>query len=168
MPAMAVDTRTRKPLLVVLHEAIRWARNEGIPIAPDLHGVVCVSQQHKHWERDPAAPSVDPIGALILVTQPPSVDLYLAAQMALDDVGPAFVGGLEDGIMGTAPNSIQIGMASRALYLEGLQLGAWLRRELVDKVCPRHGRFPATEDVCPICYESEGHAATDDDVERTP
>jgi hypothetical protein len=144
----------RRPLLLQIHDAILWCAKQGIPVAPDVIGVTCVSQQHKRWARDERSPAVSPLGAVILHRQPPSADPYKAAAIALDDCGLAFIGGVEDGLTRTTPSAEMLSSARRALYIQGTQLGAWLRSELVDKRCPVHGRFMPAAIVCAICSET--------------
>lgn len=154
MSAVVAASTPRKTCFDLLCEAVLWAAERGYPISADDAGVICTSVALKRWEVEPTAPTISPLGAIVLQRQPPAADLYRAIGMALD-AHPSEIAGIEDGLLHAAPTGEWIRTPRRHLYLGGLQAGTWLRSQLVGKVCMRHGRFSPNATLCPVCIAGD-------------
>lgn len=154
MSAVVTDHSPRKSCFEVLIDAVVWALGEGYPISVDDAGVTCTSIALKRWEVEPTAPTISPLGAIVLQRQPPAADLYRAIGLALD-AHPSEVAGIEDGLLHAAPSGDWIRTPRRHLYLGGLKTGTWLRSQLVGKTCMRHGRFSPNATLCPVCLSGD-------------
>lgn len=159
MPETAKKTRTARSLLDLVHGAILAAAEAGHAVAPDRLGVICTSRNPPKWEADPTSPTMDPVGALILAEQPATSD-ERKAQLVVLGSATAFVSGVESGLTrSTEGDAIFLKPATRELYLNGLELGTWLRTELCGKACPIHGRFQEKHVVCPVCVDAAAEVA---------
>jgi hypothetical protein len=111
--------------------AIEWARDKGLRIRlVESFGVVCISTHAPTWEVDPRAEGVSPVGAVVLMEQPPCSDTDEAASLALD-APPAYCDGLAAGIAKAEPSKAWVESTARRLYLAGWEAGLFVRSWLM-------------------------------------
>jgi len=154
MPQVIRAHAPRKSLFTWLFEGIQYADLNRIPVSVDDYGIHCTSGSPPTWERDPRAGSVDPVGATVLLWQPPTTDIHRAALIALDS-SAAMVAGLETGLRHEVPAREMMTAPNRDLFMHGLQVGIQYRSQLTGRLCLLHGRFTSQGPLCPTCVELE-------------
>lgn len=127
MPDIEPATRPSDPLAVI-RRAVKTAVAYGhiVTTGPDL-GVVCNSTHAPTWERDARAPTISPLGALLLVHNPPVsvADEAIAHVLGTD---PLWAVGFDDGCAGQGEGASAIvrGLGVR-VYGSGFRAGAEFR-----------------------------------------
>lgn len=113
--------------LMVLRAALRWAALDGYQVtATTDHGVVCVSKHARDpWRKDPFQSAISPVGAAVLMLQPPQTFIWSAIAEVLGGSIP-FAEGVQDGIAKVSPRAQAFGQAWRR-YLDGLEVGYQVR-----------------------------------------
>lgn len=94
----------RDPLPALFAEALNQAHVEGLSlVASGEMGVRCVSTHGgRRWEADPNAEGVSPLGAVVLLRQPPAVTPDQAAAIACN-TSMRWVEAFAVGVSGLAP-----------------------------------------------------------------
>lgn len=133
MPAIIKSVRQSPEPIDQLKQAIAIAREMGLRVRIGSLGVSAVSTSGPiRWDVDPLErdSGVSPVGALILIAQPPAIDADRAAAQALG-VDVCWVTGLDLGL-GLAPKD-PAWMASRRreYFLHGYESGVSLRIHVV-------------------------------------
>ena len=132
MSAIIHSVRAVEPV-DLLKEAVAAARAKGIRVRVGSPGVMPIGTHGDiRWgldelERDGG---VDPLGAVLLMAQPPSIDGEEAAALALG-VDRCFVDGLADGLSLGPKDSRWVSSPARLNYLKAYEMGCnfnlWLR-----------------------------------------
>lgn len=135
MTAAATEARSPHPATTV-KAAVEWARGRGLRVRlVESFGVVCLSTHAPEWELDPRADALSPIGAVVLMVQPPCSDPDEAASLVLD--APAsYVTGLARGIAKGEPSETWTDSVDRRLFAAGYEAGLFVRSWLMR---PRSG-----------------------------
>ena len=114
--------------LALIRAAVRAASAAGIPVStnPDM-GVLCPSTHAPSWERDPRAPAISALGAVLIAHQPriPLADEALAHVLGVE---PIWTCGFDDAAEGKDPTASAVirGPAVRK-YADGFRAGAEFR-----------------------------------------
>jgi hypothetical protein len=133
MSAIIKSVRQSPEPVDQLKEAVAIAREMGLRVRIGSLGVAAVSTAGpRRWEVDPLErdPGVSPIGALILVAQPPAIDAPAAAAQALG-VDACWVEGLEAGLGLFPKDPAWMQSRRRDYYLHGFETGVSLRIHVV-------------------------------------
>jgi hypothetical protein len=137
MSAIVHSIRQVEPV-DLLKEAVEAAKAKGIRVRIGSAGVIPVGTHGDvRWGLDELNrdTGVDPLGAVLLHAQPPSIDPEQAVALALG-VNRAFVDGLADGLALGPKDSRWVSSPARLNYMKAYELGCnfnlWLRshREL--------------------------------------
>jgi hypothetical protein len=127
MPDIEPATRPSDPLAVI-RRAVKAAVAYGhiVTTGPDL-GVVCDSTHAPTWQRDERATTISPLGALLLVHNPP-VSVPDEAIAHVLGTEPLWALGFDDGCSGGEPGASAIvrGLGVR-IYGSGFRAGAEFR-----------------------------------------
>jgi hypothetical protein len=129
MPAIQRSAPQHPLPIEVITDAVAYCRAQGISVRIGSPGVHCISTLgDRRWEVDPSERdgAIDPIGAVLLVEQPPGCDLPDAARLALD-VPKAWVAGLQDGMLLELRDPDWMASPKRAIYEHGRESGTLLR-----------------------------------------
>lgn len=116
-----------------LKAAVAWARKTGIRVRIGTLGVIAASTHGAvHWERDELDrdPGVSPVGAVLLLTQPPAYDPYDASAQALG-VDRCWIEGLLGGLGLEAKDSRWMQSPRRGYFCHGYESGVTLRIHVV-------------------------------------
>lgn len=135
MPAIMKSESTGPAPIETLKAAVAWARKNGWRVRIGTLGGAAVSTRGGiHWERDDMDrdPGVSPVGACILLRQPPARDPYDAAAQSLG-VDRCWVEGLLDGLGLEPKDAMWMQSRRRAYYLHGFESGILLRIHVVSK-----------------------------------
>ena len=129
MPANIVrSVRTVEPV-DLLKEAVAAAREQGIRVRVGTAGVIPIgTHSDTRWgldelERDSG---VDPLGAVLLLAQPPSIDPEEAVALALG-VDRCWIDAFADGLALNPRDSRWIHSPARINYLHGYESGTCFR-----------------------------------------
>jgi hypothetical protein len=132
MSAIVHSVRTVEPV-DLLKEAVAAAKAKGLRVRVGSCGVMPIGTHGpERWgidelERDRG---VDPLGAVLLHAQPPSLDPEEAVALALG-VNRAFVDGIADGLSLGPKDSRWVSSPARLNYLKAYEMGTnfnlWLR-----------------------------------------
>lgn len=156
MSAVVHSPVASKPTFVVIAEAMAWAQLHRHTVRlRDLvgHGVVCVSSEGVHrWERDKTQAGITAIGCAILQHQPRSTLVPEAAAQALGVSIPE-AEGIADALARANRSAVWNASIARHAYARGFEIGALLYLAIASRNCNRHGRFPLTDDLCPLCAQ---------------
>jgi len=113
----------------ILKTAVRWARAQGWTVRLGSFGVVPVSTHGgRRWERDEHdhEPGANPLGCLMLLSQPPAIDPERAAAQALG-VDLCWIAGFINGAGLEPKDSAWTASLKRRNYLHGYETGANFR-----------------------------------------
>lgn len=113
----------------MIKEAVMGVRESGIRVHVGDFGVTAVSTHGPdRWELDPLAsePGCNPIGAVVLAFQPPSIDVPEAACQALG-VSACWLEAFCDGVALAPRNSRWMQSRQRDLYQHGYESGTNFR-----------------------------------------
>jgi hypothetical protein len=122
----------------ILKAAIAWAKRAGIRVRIGSFGVsVASTHGPKRWEIDPLErdTGIDPLGAVILWTQPPALDPIEAAAQALG-MDAMWVEGLATGLALSPRDSRWMQSKRRHFYMHAFESGVTLRIHVLS--FPRH------------------------------
>lgn len=129
---LRAEPRSPAPIEMI-KEAVTGVRGKGIHVHADDFGVSATSMEGPdHWELDPLARrrGCNPIGAVLLAFQPPSVDVPEAACLALG-VSACWLEAFCDGVAIAPRNSRWMQSRQRDLYQNGFESGTnfriWLK-----------------------------------------
>lgn len=132
MSAIIQSARTVEPI-EILKEAVEAAREQGIRVRVGSAGVMPVGTHGSpRWgldqlERDTG---IDPLGAVLLYSQPPSVDPEQAVALAIG-VDRCWIDAFADGLALNPKDSRWLASPARQNYLHGYESGAnfriWLK-----------------------------------------
>ncbi len=133
MVRLARSTVATPDPLVIIREAIAWARSRGLPVeARRDPGVVCTSGATSGlatWEADPLASSMCPLGAAVLKAQPQTTDLDEAVTIAVGVPVP-WADGFAHGVTKQDASEAEGMTVGRAQYNAGYFAGVMAREYL--------------------------------------
>lgn len=131
MPEIVHAVPQRPHPIIVVREAVKWARAAGHRVRLGAWGIHCVSQvAAERWAVDPHADGIDPVAAAVLHYQPESTAIYEAASMALGAPLP-WIHGLVDALDKTPAARRWAETIHRAMYAAGYEAGVLYRQDFI-------------------------------------
>lgn len=126
MSDISPATRPSDPVDLI-RQAVNAADRMGITVSTvQSLGVHCTSTHAPRWERDGRTDCVSPLGAVLLVMQPPVPDIDAAIAHALG-VSTLWCIGFDDGQAKQPPSNAFAAGPARRLYAEGFEAGTTFR-----------------------------------------
>lgn len=133
----------------LIRQAMAWCHMRGIHIEIGEYGIEHTGHR---WWLTPGKNCVDPLGAVVLMVQPPVKALPEAAAVAMN-THVAFTEGLAAGIERRVPSMGWTNTPRKQLFLDGFELGVQLRISLLTVLCVEHNVRHRRTDPCPIHEE---------------
>lgn len=114
----------------LIREAVNAATKAGVTVSTvQSLGVHCTSTHAPTWERDGRTDCVSPLGAVLLVMQPPVSDVDAAVAHALG-VSTLWAIGFDDGCSKQPPSGAFAVGPAKLLYAQGFEAGTTFRAAL--------------------------------------